>query len=121
MQVYDIHTPFNHSQTSSVVAESMAKAEEIFLKKYPYTVINSIVLHSQYVLIQEIVQSTYQIEGDEGMDNCSHDWRQEYYDYYDLHIKMSCRKCNEVKMMSPERQHEKADEAYLVSLLKFKP
>jgi hypothetical protein len=51
MNVYNIHTPFNHSQTSCVVAENMADAEATFLKEYPHTTINSIELHSKYVLI----------------------------------------------------------------------
>lgn len=53
MKVYDILTPFNRSQTHSVVAESIAKAEEIFLKKYPGTEILEIRLHSDYVEIQK--------------------------------------------------------------------
>jgi hypothetical protein len=52
MKVFDIKTPYNRSQTHSVVAESMAKAEEIFLKEYPNTEISEICLHSNYVQIQ---------------------------------------------------------------------
>ena len=53
MKVFDILTPFNYSQTHSVVAESMGKAEETFRKGYPYTEIREIRLHSSYVQIQD--------------------------------------------------------------------
>ena len=53
MKIYDVLTPYNYSQKSCVVAENIAKAEEIFLKQYPYTTILKIELHAEYVLIQE--------------------------------------------------------------------
>ena len=53
MKVFDIQTGFNYSQTHSVVAESMAKAEETFHKEYPHTEILEIRLHSSYVQIQD--------------------------------------------------------------------
>ena len=52
MNVYDILTPFNYSQTSCVVAESMAEAERLFKKEYPYIKILEIKLHSEYVIVQ---------------------------------------------------------------------
>lgn len=52
MKVYDILTPFNYSQKSCVVADNMAKAEELFLKEYPGTKILEITLHAEYVLVQ---------------------------------------------------------------------
>jgi hypothetical protein len=52
MKVFDILTPFNYSQVHSVVAESMAKAEETFLKTHPFVEIREIRLHSNYVTIQ---------------------------------------------------------------------
>lgn len=52
MKVYDILTPFNYSQKSCVVADSIGKAEELFLKQYPNTTILEIRKHSDYVLVQ---------------------------------------------------------------------
>jgi hypothetical protein len=48
--VYNILTPWNYSQTKCVVAENMAEAERLFLKKYPYTKILKIELYSEYVI-----------------------------------------------------------------------
>ena len=53
LKVFDICTNYTYSQTHSVVAESMAMAEKIFLDKYPGTTINEIKLHSTYVEVQE--------------------------------------------------------------------
>lgn len=50
MKVYDIDPGY---QTHCVVAESMAEAERVFLKKYPYNTIKEIRLHSEYVQIQK--------------------------------------------------------------------
>lgn len=53
MKVFDIFVPGNYSQTHSVVAVSMAKAEEVYLKKHPFAKIREIRLHSSYVEIQD--------------------------------------------------------------------
>ena len=53
MKVYNIQTPFNHSQTSCVVAESMGQAEKLFLEKYPNTTILKIEKHADYVIVQD--------------------------------------------------------------------
>lgn len=53
MKVYNILTPFNYSQKSCVVAESMAKAEKLFEEEYPYTKILKIELHSEYVVVEK--------------------------------------------------------------------
>ena len=52
LKVYDIMTPFNYSQTHSVVAESMGDAERIFLEEHPNITIKEIQLHSEYVQVQ---------------------------------------------------------------------
>ena len=65
MKVFDILTPFNYSQTHSVVAESMAKAEETFLKEYPFTEIKEIRLHSVYVQIQDAPQKAVEGAGEQ--------------------------------------------------------
>jgi hypothetical protein len=52
MNVYDIEDGFRYSDTHCVVAESMAKAEEIWKEKYKATPL-SIKLHSQFVHVQE--------------------------------------------------------------------
>lgn len=54
MKVYDISTESFSTQIHSVVAESMGKAEEIYLKEYPNNIITKIKLHSEYVLVQEL-------------------------------------------------------------------
>ncbi len=55
MKVFDVQTPYNHAQTSCVVADNMAEAEEIFKKRYGWhTKINSITLHADYVLVKGI-------------------------------------------------------------------
>ena len=51
LNVYDVHTPFNTAQTSSVVAHDMGEAEELFLEEYPMTKILEITLHSEYVIV----------------------------------------------------------------------
>ena len=53
MKVYKILTPYNFSQTSCVVAESFAKAEELFLEKYKQTTILEIELIADYVIVQK--------------------------------------------------------------------
>ena len=53
MKVYDINTNCTRSQIHSVVAESIAEAERIYMAKYWPTTINSIELHSEYVQIQK--------------------------------------------------------------------
>ena len=53
MKVFDIITHSTYSQTHSVVAESMAIAEKLFLEKYPFTEILEIKLHSNYVQVQK--------------------------------------------------------------------
>lgn len=52
-KVFNVLTPYNYSQTSCVVADNIAKAEEIFLGKYPNTKILKIALHAEYVLVQK--------------------------------------------------------------------
>lgn len=54
MKVYDVTKRHNYSQIHSVVADSMAKAEEIYLKKHPSTEIIEIRLHSSHVQIQDV-------------------------------------------------------------------
>jgi len=51
MKVYTVLTPFNYSQTSCVVAESMAEAEKLFLERYPHTTIIKIEKFSDYVIL----------------------------------------------------------------------
>lgn len=51
MKAYSVLTPFNYSQKSIVVAESMGKAEEAFRAAYPGIKIVSIELVSEYVII----------------------------------------------------------------------
>lgn len=53
MKVYNIQTPYNYSQTSCVVADSMAEAEQLFLKKYPNTTILKIEKHSDYIIVKD--------------------------------------------------------------------
>jgi len=53
MRIYDIITPFSRSQTHSVVANTMAEAEQLFLIAYPYTKIEEIRLHSEYVIVRD--------------------------------------------------------------------
>ena len=53
MNVYNITTTHNHSQTHCVIAENMAEAERVFLGKYWPTTIEKIELHSEYVQIQQ--------------------------------------------------------------------
>jgi len=57
MKVYQVKTPFNAGQTSCVVAEDIATAEKLFLKKYPMTKINSIELIADYVIVQGLVKA----------------------------------------------------------------
>ncbi len=52
MKVFDIKTPQTIGQKHMVVADTMAKAEEIYLKEYGPTTILEIILLSEYVLIQ---------------------------------------------------------------------
>ena len=54
LKVYNILTPYNYSQTSCVVAESMAEAEKLFLEKYPNTTILKIEKHADYVIVKEV-------------------------------------------------------------------
>ena len=54
MKVFDIETNYSITQPHSVVAESMAEAERIFLGQYWPTTIKAIRLHSEYVQIQGI-------------------------------------------------------------------
>ena len=49
MNVYDIDTGITFSQTHSVVAGSIGLAEKLFKKRFPYTTIQRIVLHSEEV------------------------------------------------------------------------
>lgn len=53
MKVYDIKDSFSSNQIHSVVAESMAEAERIYLAKYWPNTIKEISLHSEYVQIQK--------------------------------------------------------------------
>ena len=53
MKIFDILTPNNYSQTSSVVAKNMATAEKLFLEKYPNLTILEIKLHAEYVIVQK--------------------------------------------------------------------
>jgi hypothetical protein len=53
MNVYDIIDDHTSAQVHSVVAESIAEAERVFLGKYPRTTIKGIKLHSAYVQIQK--------------------------------------------------------------------
>ena len=53
MNVYEIKTYYTHTQMHCVVAESMAEAERIFLKKYWPITIGAITLLSEYVQIQK--------------------------------------------------------------------
>lgn len=53
MKVYDIETIGTYSQIHSVIAESMAEAERIFIAKYWPCHIKAIKLHSEYVQIQK--------------------------------------------------------------------
>ncbi len=65
MNVYDINTVYSHSQTHSVVAESMAEAERVFKAKYWPTKIESITLHSEYVQIQTHDEQAKKLTGNE--------------------------------------------------------
>ena len=56
MKVYDIETAYNYGQVHSVVAESMAEAERLHKTKYPYTTIREIKLHSEYVIVAELME-----------------------------------------------------------------
>ena len=51
MRVYDIVTPFNYSQTHSVVAANAGDAEKAFLREYPGTKILEIKMHAEYVIV----------------------------------------------------------------------
>ena len=51
LKVYDIETGYGDWQTHSVVAESMADAEAAYLKRYKYSTIRKIALHSEYVIL----------------------------------------------------------------------
>jgi hypothetical protein len=51
MKVYDIVTPYNYSQTHSVVAESMGEAERLYKQKYNTVRIVEIKLHAEYVVL----------------------------------------------------------------------
>ena len=55
MKIYDITCPFSNTMNHihSIVADSMGKAEELFLKAYPGVKIMSIELHSEFAIIQE--------------------------------------------------------------------
>ena len=52
MKVYDINLRTSN-QIHSVVAESIGKAEELYLEEYPGDTITDIELHSDYVIVQE--------------------------------------------------------------------
>lgn len=54
MKVFDVLTPYNYSQKSCVVADSIAEAEKLFLQEYPDTKILEIKLHAEYVIVQEV-------------------------------------------------------------------
>ena len=54
MKVYKIKTPYNYSQTSCVVADSMGEAEKLFLEKYPDTTILGIEKISDYVIVKKV-------------------------------------------------------------------
>lgn len=53
MKVFDIETALNCGQVHSVVADSVAEAERVFVGKYWPTEIKKITLHSEYVQIQK--------------------------------------------------------------------
>lgn len=54
MNVYDILTPYNYSQTHSVVAESMGEAERLYKEQYGPIRIIEIRLHAEYVIVQGV-------------------------------------------------------------------
>jgi len=54
MKVFDIETVNLCRDIYSVVAKDMATAERLFLKKYPTEKIKRIVLHSEYVIVEEV-------------------------------------------------------------------
>ena len=56
MKIYDIDTTYNYGQVHSVVADSMAEAERLYKEKYPYTTIREIKLHSEYVIVAELME-----------------------------------------------------------------
>jgi len=53
MNVYDIFDGCNYGQIHSVVAENIAEAEKIYLKKYNGVTIKEVKLHSEYVQVQK--------------------------------------------------------------------
>ena len=54
MKVFDVQDGYCYSQIHSVVADTMAEAEEIWYKKYPSNKIKTISVHSEYVLVKEV-------------------------------------------------------------------
>jgi len=52
MKVFNILTPYNYSQQSCVVADSIGEAEKLFLQKYPNSTILKIEKHSDYVIVK---------------------------------------------------------------------
>ena len=53
IKAFQVCTPYNYSQKNLVVAESMAEAEILFLKKYPNTTILKILLDAEYVILPD--------------------------------------------------------------------
>lgn len=52
MKVFTVLTPYNHSQASCVVADTIAEAEKLFLEKYPMSTILRIEKISDYVIVK---------------------------------------------------------------------
>ena len=52
-KAYQICTLYNYSQKNIVIAQNMAEAERLFLKKYPNTTIGKIVLDAEYVILPD--------------------------------------------------------------------
>lgn len=89
VKVFDIHTVGTAHQIHSVVADSMAEAERIFLGKYWPIDITRIELHSQYVQIQKWDEQNRQNKSTTG------DWRKilGYYEKFFTYIYRTINAC----------------------------